>query len=540
MLSFFGFGKAGNATTSTTTTTTTTKTSLAKPDAAKPHTSHVAKQDEIVTVQASVQATPVVRTIDDVDQWHSAMKRLRIDQLEQAKKESLRLREKDTMEKLAKVDQFAISTPKSHVNSVKQLAEHLTTPYNDAVCKTRAIFAWVANNVSYDVQGYLSGKRRDQSAEAVLQDRICVCEGYANLFLALCEAAPKHSGHEDIIAVKITGAAMGAGVEAGDVYANLDAHAWNAVQIHGEFRFIESTWAAGVMANGKFDKQYNPGPYFLVKPTEFIFSHIPKSDPSLQHLAIPLSHKEWIQLPQCGPAFRINGMRLVRARGLQKTTTALLSYLEINDDLVEIVVEVDEERHAATGGVVLGHITHGKCAPIHVPAGREVVWVDRPLYKDTVRDAGGLAQSMMVHTRKSETPGKMLWILRAHVGKGDFVAKVPGKNAYYPALSFRVKNTGAGKHAPPPTLFAGSVKVVEPLSGTLRVGETVRFKVQGPQDAIVMSPSKQITKFQKVVGNDGFQIADVVIDAKGDWQVGHGTVQGNATRYEFGAKFQAA
>ncbi|KAJ3221376.1 hypothetical protein HDU78_000496 [Chytriomyces hyalinus] len=173
MLSFFGFGKAGTSKTSTTTTTTTTTTSLTKPDAAKPHTSNVVKQDQTVTVQS----TPVVRTIDDVDQWHSAMKRLRIDQLEQAKKESLRLREKDTIEKLAKVDQFAINTPKSHVNSVKQLAEHLTTPYDDAVCKTRAIFAWVSNNVAYDVQGYLSGKRRDQSAEAVLRDRICVCEG---------------------------------------------------------------------------------------------------------------------------------------------------------------------------------------------------------------------------------------------------------------------------------------------------------------------------------------------------------------------------
>ncbi|KAI8607390.1 hypothetical protein BC830DRAFT_1175367 [Chytriomyces sp. MP71] len=480
--------------------------------------------------------------VDDVDAWHAAMVKLRAAQPMHAGNGRLSLHLAQLERRLEEVDRFAVATQPAHTATPAALSAHLTAPYPEALFKIRAVFAWIANNVAYDYAGYLSGHRADQTAEAVLRNRVCVCEGYANLFLALCEAAPKMPGHEEVVAFKIIGASMGAGAEAGDIVANLDGHAWNAVLVHEEYRFIESTWASGCISNGKFDRHYNPVPHFMVKPTEFIYSHIPKHDSAQQYLSVPITHKEWIELPHCGPAFRPNGMRLVRARGIQKHTHSILSYLEVKDDLLEIVVEVDVERHARTGGVVLGQITQGKVVPIHPANGRTIVTVDHPPHQDSVRDMGGLAQPMMVHTTSSTTPGKILYVLRAYVKHGHFVCKVmasmiPGKNAYYPALTFRVKNDGPGTQPPPPTLYAGSVKVVEPMTGTLKIGTKVHFKAQGPQEGIIMSPSKQVLK---LVRQGDFQVLDVQIEERGDWQVGHGIKTGNATRYSFGGTFKAS
>ncbi|ORY45475.1 hypothetical protein BCR33DRAFT_169050 [Rhizoclosmatium globosum] len=158
---------------------------------------------------------------------------------------------------------------------------------------------------------------------------------------------------------------MGVGMEAGDPAVNLDAHAWNVVLVNGEYRFIETTWAAGSIMLGHFEKHYDPEPYFLVSPTQFIYSHIPKTDPAQQFLSVPLTHQEWMELPHLGPACRPNGIRLVHATGLQQTNpNCLLSYLDISDDYLEIIIQVVDSKFASTGGVLMGQITYGKAAPI--------------------------------------------------------------------------------------------------------------------------------------------------------------------------------
>ncbi|KAJ3030835.1 UNVERIFIED_CONTAM: hypothetical protein HDU68_007610 [Siphonaria sp. JEL0065] len=120
----------------------------------------------------------------------------------------------------AVVDAHAINTPTSKCLSVSALALHLTSPFVEDVLKLRAVFCWVATHIAYDYKGYLSGVRGPQTAEGILKSRVSVCEGYANLFLALCEQA-----NAGLKCFKITGAAMGVGLEAGDPAVNLDAHA---------------------------------------------------------------------------------------------------------------------------------------------------------------------------------------------------------------------------------------------------------------------------------------------------------------------------
>ncbi|KAI9342313.1 hypothetical protein BDR26DRAFT_859584 [Obelidium mucronatum] len=430
---------------------------------------------------------------DDVTSWHKAMAKLATAApLGSGARGSVPVSQMLDEAAFVKIDSHAINTPSKCTATLAALAHHLTAPFPDELHKIRAIFCWVASHIAYDYKGYLSGVRGPQTAEAVLRTRVSVCEGYANLFLALCEQA-----NCGLKAFKIAGAAMGVGLEAGDPCK----------------------------------------PYFLVSPTQFIYSHIPKHDPANQFLSVPLTHKEWIELPHLGPSFRINGMRLVSATGHQKSNNmCLLSYLHINNDYLEIVVEVSTAKFAATGGLMMGQITYGNLGPIST-VGKSLVWVDNPPHKDSLHDRGGQAMTMIVHSTKSPVQGRTYYHLRAYVPHGELVVRVmasisPSLTSCYPALTFRVNNCGPGKVPPAPVIYAGSVKLVEPITGQLKVGEKVHFKVQGPQEGIIMTPCKKILKF---VREGDFQVLDVLIDSHGEWRVGHV----NGRQYSFAGLYKA-
>ncbi|KAJ3075924.1 hypothetical protein HDU98_006433 [Podochytrium sp. JEL0797] len=272
-------------------------------------------------------------TVTDISSWHSGLGKVAAAQaLGSGPRSGMGISQMlvEHLTQLQQADHHAQGTPHSATASLASLAHHLATPFKDELFQLRAVFCWVAGNIAYDYKGYLSGNRGPQTAEAVLHSRVAVCEGYANLFLALCELI------QGTKVFKITGGAMGVGLEAGDASVNLDAHAWNAVLIHGEYRFIETTWAAGTIAAGNgFVKHYNPDPYFLVSPTQFIFSHIPKLDPSHQFLSTPLTHKEWIELPHLGPAYHPNGT--TRSANPSKTIYNLRAYVPHGDLICRVM-----------------------------------------------------------------------------------------------------------------------------------------------------------------------------------------------------------
>lgn len=81
--------------------------------------------------------------------------------------------------------------------SVEEIAISLKTVTNDKSASTMhrhlanlyVIYFWVANNISYDVCGWadiVEGRKfPNVSCEYVLENRLTVCNGYANIFLAL-------------------------------------------------------------------------------------------------------------------------------------------------------------------------------------------------------------------------------------------------------------------------------------------------------------------------------------------------------------------
>lgn len=134
------------------------------------------------------------------------------------------------------IDQLAFNTPEDFTSSVQTLASYLVSLGETDIQKIRALFAWIASHIAYDVEAYISGQYTDQTAATVLKKRKAVCEGYSNLFYELARS----SGFKDrvwIVAGWATGSAFDETLRG---QSNDTAHAWNAVKIDNEF--VRKMW----------------------------------------------------------------------------------------------------------------------------------------------------------------------------------------------------------------------------------------------------------------------------------------------------------
>ncbi|MEZ4957634.1 MAG: transglutaminase domain-containing protein [Saprospiraceae bacterium] len=182
----------------------------------------------------------------------------------------------------SKVDQYARDTPSSQAQSIEKLAAHLTSKFKTETESVRAIYVWMAENIRYNHHvidnGNISIEQRlkKEKPEKVLKAKWAVCEGYSNLFHALCQEA-------GIACEVVTGIVK-------DQNGKIPAigHAWNVVRVDGGWHPIDVTWGAGGLSgdNNKFVKNFKDD-YFLTDPAVFIQNHYPH-DPLFQLLETPL------------------------------------------------------------------------------------------------------------------------------------------------------------------------------------------------------------------------------------------------------------
>jgi transglutaminase/protease-like cytokinesis protein 3 len=114
----------------------------------------------------------------------------------------------------------------SHQPEIKKLAYELTTGKKTDEEKSKALFLWVVNNISYDAEEYFADPEnpRYYSSLETLQNKKALCSGYANLNAAL---------HRSI------------GLEAKVVYG--EGHAWNEVKLDGKWQEQDPTYGSGVI-----------------------------------------------------------------------------------------------------------------------------------------------------------------------------------------------------------------------------------------------------------------------------------------------------
>lgn len=158
--------------------------------------------------------------------------------------------------------------------SIPPLAEALCKPFSSHTDKARVIFTYLHHHIAYDAAGFFGLRPKgSQDAFSVLQTGLAVCQGYADLFVAL--ATP--SGLE---ARLISGHGKGFGhITGSSIPYPPSGHAWNAVRIDdGEWWLIDPCWGAGHINSETqtYVKAFSPI-HFVNSPAEFAKAHYPAS-----------------------------------------------------------------------------------------------------------------------------------------------------------------------------------------------------------------------------------------------------------------------
>ncbi len=201
------------------------------------------------------------------------------------------------------IDERVRTYPRSFCEP-SQLADRINRDFSLDTEKTRAIFTWIATNVTYDMKEYFSNSGiaysykseadriqkekvfRKNLAKRTISTAKGICEGYSTLFTTVCVL----TGLEAVI---IPGTSRNHQSQIGKLPTESD-HAWNAVKIDGKWKLIDLSWAAGAVDNNrKFQKRFNDV-YFCTDPDKFALNHFP-DDP--RWLLTKKSPKEFAEAP---------------------------------------------------------------------------------------------------------------------------------------------------------------------------------------------------------------------------------------------------
>jgi transglutaminase/protease-like cytokinesis protein 3 len=191
-------------------------------------------------------------------------------------------------QKYNSVDSIVIKYQK-HFDTPKQLADQIQKDFYSENNKARAIYTWMALNISYDVKTWLNPKPiqsityktqlekdlklqeiKNKTVKAVFKKQLAVCSGYSLLFNHLATLVGLKS---DII----TGMAKTTPDDIGRRKPIMN-HAWNSVMIDGTWRLIDVTWGAGYIANKQnlWVKEFSP--FYFDTPSKIFFTkHLPAS-----------------------------------------------------------------------------------------------------------------------------------------------------------------------------------------------------------------------------------------------------------------------
>ncbi|MGM0866417.1 MAG: transglutaminase domain-containing protein [Bacillota bacterium] len=130
----------------------------------------------------------------------------------------------------------------SDAQEIKEQSKTVTAGKTSDRDKAKAIYDYVAKNVSYDVEKYENDDFNwDDSALKTLETKTGVCQDYAYLAIAMLRAS-------DIEARFVEG-------RAGGIFPG--RHAWVEANLDGEWVTMDPTWGSGYLKDGKFVPTFN-------------------------------------------------------------------------------------------------------------------------------------------------------------------------------------------------------------------------------------------------------------------------------------------
>jgi hypothetical protein len=179
------------------------------------------------------------------------------------------------------IDRTMEAIPESSSKTTALVADYINAHFSSEPEKVRAVFIWVASNISYDVPNMFSwdpNETTEQKIARTMRTRKGICENYAAIFDDICGKC----GITSHVVV---------GYSRQPDYTDVVRHAWCAARVNGSWQLFDPTWASGVVNNGRFVPQLNEQ-YYIAKPEFLLKTHMPY-DPIWQMSGRPVSHTEF-------------------------------------------------------------------------------------------------------------------------------------------------------------------------------------------------------------------------------------------------------
>ena len=197
---------------------------------------------------------------------------------------------------LAGMHPAVATVPAEAEASIEALGGWLKSEFPDARERVRVMHDWVADHVAYDFASLGDGTYvSKQSSAQVFASRRAVCAGYSNLMVALGQVTGDEITYVGGYSRDRDGSIKGTG------------HAWNAVQIDGDWHLMDVTWDAGSRGDdGGFRKDYGTA-YLFTPPAVFLATHLP-DDPRWQLVDPPVSRGDFTRMPMMSADFYAQGL----------------------------------------------------------------------------------------------------------------------------------------------------------------------------------------------------------------------------------------
>lgn len=219
---------------------------------------------------------------------------------------------------------------------------YVCRPYRSDVQRLRAIFTWVAERIVWedDYEGDIDTRR-------VIQSKRGCSEEIAVLVMEMCLAVGLH-------AEVIRGYLKAPGEDMDFEMVAHPNHWWNAVIVDGEWRIMDCALANPTnprrSAYSSAGSQVAEGGYFLARPSEICYTHVPLL-PESQHIVPPLPHEVLLALPCACPPYFVNDLQIAdfdtSLLNLENLEMAHIHFF-VPDD-VEAVAEVEVRVFARDG-----------------------------------------------------------------------------------------------------------------------------------------------------------------------------------------------
>lgn len=402
-----------------------------------------------------------------------------------------------------KTDKRVKDTPKEAEESVESLATYLTKDAKSDREKARAIFLWITDNVSYDIEG-AAARRVEKRPLEIIRGKSTSCAGYSALFAALAEAAGLEAsvvgGDLRQATIMPELAQLGTRTPSGCVRA---AHGWNVVKIDGHWQLVDCTLASGQFRKkDKIEVNHPTRPFFFCcPPDKMILSHLPK-DSQWQLLKTPLSSDEQDSLPVLREAYYENGLQLVSHPVVQISARKdlLMTFRVPRDVFLTAYLYQDEKRLDDEPAMIQRQGDLVDVRFVFPQAGKYTVRIfaakmtsdkkrtSLPAIDYLVEAAPGPdrgARLAIVDSKFQHNEGRLYWPLSGTLKAGQsqpFLISAPGAASLTVfAGNQKVKLTPVGNG-----LFAGNI---QPPAGPLTIGcvyntdltvatEIIKFKVE--------------------------------------------------------------